>query len=531
MRNKPKQSRKILAPAVARAGVAPAVVSADGSNVEIYGTLNKRKLGRKFNGVREFIMSILTGSVFFLATANSPVHASTEAELLKILKDKGMLTQPEYEILIQKLEEERLEDRAEKRQTRQKAAITEAKREEEAKKEIKATYKDGITWESGDKSTSFSVNGRVQLDYRDFGSPDGAFTNTFDIRRARLSAKGKFLKYYSFVVEGDFGSTTVLTDGYFDIAWWKPATLRFGQFKTPISLEEQTSSRFIDFLERSFVNNFNLTPSRERGAMVHGEPVMGLTYGLSVTTGQGQNNNETSATADGVDVDGRVTANIAEFIGQKSAVYHVGGSFSRGDQPATLTPASQRTEARGVTFFVPSAFSGTGDVERTRYGIEGAFALGPVKLQGEYANANFDGTSAGSVGFDRDINAYYASVLWLVTGENYADSYKGGKFDRIRPKVSFAPGSGGFGAWEIGARYSKFDASDFRSTNPVGTGVLPAGFSNQAKAWTVGLKWIVNPNTRFLVNYIKTDFYQPFTSNGIVVNDEKAITLRAQIDF
>ncbi len=467
-----------------------------------------------------------------LAIAASSAHATVAEELLQILKGKGTLSQQEYETLSKKVEEERLEERVEKRQARQKASIAEMKREEEAKKEIKASYRDGLSWESGDKATSFSVNGRVQLDYRSFSGEERAFTDTFDVRRARLGAKGKFLKYYSYAVEGDFGSSASLTDAYLDIAWWKPATIRLGQFKSPMSLEELTSSRFIDFQERSFVNNGSLTPGRERGAMVFGAPVTGFRYVVAVTTGEGQNNNESSATADSPDIIGRVTFNLAEVIGHKDAVYHLAFSGAQGKQTPVLDPASQRTEGRGITFFNPTAFTGTGDIDRTRYGLDAALALGPVKFQGEYSNANFDGTSALGVKYDRDVNAYYASLLWLITGESYASVYRGGNFgNRLRPKASFTPGSGGLGAWEVGVRYSKFDASDFRSTNPVGTGVLPAGFTNEAEAITIGLKWIVNPNVRFLLNYVKTDFETPVTSNGVNVGSEKAITLRSQIDF
>ena len=80
-------------------------------------------------------------------------------------------------------------------------------------------------------------------------------------------------------------------------------------------------------------------------------------------------------------------------------------------------------------------------------------------------------------------------------------------------------------------RFSKFDASDFKTTNVAGTGVLTAGLTNEADAWTVGLKWLPNPNTRFLLNYIDTDFETPVTINGVTEDREKALLMRAQFDF
>ncbi len=41
----------------------------------------------------------------------------------------------------------------------------------------------------------------------------------------------------------------------------------------------------------------------------------------------------------------------------------------------------------------------------------------------------------------------------------------------------------------------------------------------------------VNPNTRFILSYVQTDFDTPVTINGITSKSEKAATLRAQFDF
>ncbi|MGH8671995.1 MAG: porin, partial [Burkholderiales bacterium] len=228
-------------------------------------------------------------------------------------------------------------------------------------------------------------------------------------------------------------------------------------------------------------------------------------------------------------------------------VYHLGGSFSEGDLTA-FSPAAQRTSSRGFTFFAPTAFTTvTGsDINRTRANAELALAYGPVKFQAEYANVNFDGRAASGTAFDKDIEAYYASLLWLVTGEKYAAAYKDGVFGRIVPQSNFNPfQAGSWGAWELGVRYEDFDASDFTlfsSAVPaglVGTGVISnsatAATTNEADAWTLGLKWIPNPNVRFLLNYVKTNFETPVRVNNNgkteIFDDEDAVTFRAQIDF
>ncbi len=170
-------------------------------------------------------------------------------------------------------------------------------------------------------------------------------------------------------------------------------------------------------------------------------------------------------------------------------------------------------------------------------------AYGPVKVQGEIWQAQYEGiTAPGGVAYDRKLDAFYISLGWMITGEAYADSYRGGVYGRLRPRNNFSmEDGGGWGAWEFGLRYSAFDGGDFTTTNAAGTGVLGPGSAtlsppvtvstNKADAYTVQLKWLPNAYTRFLVNYVQTNFDTSVTANGETTDNEKAITLRAQFDF
>jgi len=420
----------------------------------------------------------------------------------------------------------------------------------ESKKKAEGTvgFKDGFKINSGDGKSSMGIYGRIQLDSRQYSDTSGAstananVTDTFDIRRAYLGAKGTFKKYYDWEVTADFASqsnTSHLDVAYFNVNYFdKKAMFQFGQFKLPYSLEERTSSRFIDFQERSFVNNTSLTPGKEQGFMIHGTPLTGVNYGLAFTTGQGKNVDDVDQREDGKDTIVHLDTNIAEIMGNKEAIYHVGGSYGRGDlAPAVIGP--QRTEARGNDFFTTAAPTGT-SMERKRYNIEVLAAYGPVKLQGEYGKASFEGANGTGVSYDKSLDAYYAEALWLVTGEKYADSFKGGKFDRITPKNQFNPDFSSLGAIEVGIRYSEFDASDFITAANGGvanTPLLTAASAtqtrtNKADAYTVGLKWIPDANARFLINYVSTDYETPvLIATGKTVSMEKGLMFRAQYDF
>jgi phosphate-selective porin OprO and OprP len=414
--------------------------------------------------------------------------------------------------------------------------------ESKKKAEGTVTFKDGFKINSGDGKSNMSINGRIQLDSRHYQDTSGAtaatanIADTFDVRRAYLGAKGTFKKYYDWEVTADFAAqsnSSHLDVAYFNVNYFeKKAMFQFGQFKMPYSLEERTSSRFIDFQERSFVNNTSLTPAKERGFMIHGTPFTGVNYGLAFSTGQGKNTNETDQREDGKDIIVHLDTNFAEIMGNKEAIYHVGGSYGIGDL-APAVQGAQRSEARGAEFFSTVAPNGT-TMERKRFNLETALAYGPVKLQGEYGRATFEGQNAASVSYNKDMSAYYAEALWLVTGEKYADSFKGGKFDRITPKNNFNPDFSSLGAIELGIRYSEFDAGDIKlaAASDANTPILAANKTNKADSLVLGIKWIPDPNARFLLNYVHTDYdTDVLWATGKTVGKEKAITMRAQYDF
>lgn len=500
-------------------------------------------------------LAITTIAAGTIAGAQGVAHAEEEAadagrrdpmvELLEKLKEKGIISEEEARTLSGDTPEERIRRRAENRKKAQREA-EEAAKAEAAKERFLGRFNNGISFETPDRRSGFTLGGRVHLDYRQFTQDTAA--STFDVRRAYLTMQGKWNEYLTWDVTGDFAQSTVALDvGWLNIAYSDAVQVRFGQFKMPFSIEELSSSRFLDFQERSLVNG--LVPQKERGAMIHGIPMPGITYGLALSTGQGKNNNDQVAPRSSPDLVGRVTVNIAELLDQQAkAVYHFGLAATDGDLP-TGFGLSQRTEARGLTFFNTANFTGQ-DVHRRRVGAETVLAYGPVKFQGEFVKAGFNGRSVAGTNFDRDVTAYYAELAWMLTGERYAETYRNGVNGRMVPISNYTPGAtNSWGAWEIGVRLSSYDASDFKSTNAVGTGVLAAATAsgttpsataptNKANSLTLGLKWYWNPNLKFYLNYTRTKFDTDVTVNpnyagasNFTTDQEKAVTFRAAFDF
>ena len=469
------------------------------------------------------IKKILAG--IFASTVAFTAHADSTTDIVDALISKGVLTEEEGKLITKGHDSKK-------------------------KNQLEARFKDGITLSDEKGDNTLSIGGRLHTDYRMFTNdqPNDVASvptnsanqsDTFDIRRARIELKGKFNKNFDFLLATDLAGTSagntngILDQAFINYTYDKPFQIRVGQFKAPMNLEKVTSSNNIDFMERALVNQ--LAANEDRGVQFHGV-LPGYTYALAVTTGEGaKNRNDADPRVDNVEFVGRGTVNFAELKSDKTAVYHLGlsGSYtelSKGTSNGYLSGTSAvRTEARGINIFtMPTISAANGidnSIERTRVGLEGAVAMGPVKLQSEYIRNTFKGqTSSG--GFNNDINAWYAEALWLVTGETYADSYKEGAWSAIKPKNNFEFGKG-LGAWEIGARYTKFDAKDW-----VGfTGLSTTSNTTGADSWTAGAKWILNPNTKLMLNYVHTNFDTPITVGTDQLMSEKAVMARMQWNF
>jgi len=112
---------------------------------------------------------------------------------------------------------------------------------------------------------------------------------------------------------------------------------------------------------------------------------------------------------------------------------------------------------------------------------------GPLSLQGEYHHV--------IVYESDDLNfwGYYLYGSYFLTGENRRYNKSNGTFTRIEPKHNFRPFKGGWGAWELGLRYSYLDLN---------SGGIKGGKETN---FTVGLNWYLHPKMRFMFNYIRAN--------------------------
>lgn len=507
---------------------------------------------------------ILKNTLLFLAlsaalTVSAKSHADSE-ELLDILKNKGVLTDDQYQELRQESREKRRVEALEK------ATVKDER--EKSRQNFTAKFKDGLTLENADGSNSISIGGRLHTDYRSFSGSYGSESagvptnsanqsDTFDVRRARIELKGKFQDRYEFLVSADLASpsngntSSILDQAYVNYKYDKPYQFRFGQFKMPMNLEKMTSSNQIDFMERGIANQ--LAANEDRGMMFWGVPQDGITYAAAISTGEGaKNRNDVDTRADSPEYIARGTVNFAQLLSSPNNVVHLGVSGStttlaKGTANGYFSGTNSiRTEARGINFFtLPTINSVAGldnTIDRTRIGLEAALAHNNFKLQSEWIRNNFQGKNSGTASFDKNVDSYYVEGLWIVTGERYADFYKDGAWGTYKPSNNFDWGSGGRGLWEVGIRYSKFDASDWADFAAASGGAGSGASANvtrinltnstlQASSWTAGVKWVMNPNTRVMLNYVRTNFDTPILLGTKTNDTEQAVMARVQWNF
>jgi phosphate-selective porin OprO/OprP len=451
-----------------------------------------------------------------------PAYADDYLDTLKILKDKGILTQTEYDSKIQ-AHEEKAENRKFIEQRIDKD-VSDSVKYRQARVNDGSVAENGIGLKSKDGNNTIQLTGRLHMDYRQY-SPDygtgqttDSYQNLAEVRRSRFGVRGQFAKDFKYQLLANFGNdagssstTTTADEMWVNYAANPEVQFQFGLFKMPFSLEQLTSSNNIDFMERSLIGNTDgeFIPAKETGFMLHGIPKPGLLYQVALSRGRANKD----ATNDGFDYIGRIATNVAELQGNKNYILHLGAAYSTGDIKSGVIPASGRTESRSQSgWFTGSALSG--NTTRTRQGLEAAFAYNGLKVQGEQFQFNYDPTT----GNDQKINGYYVQAVYNLTGESH--SYKDGTFGWIKPNNPID--KGGRGAWQVGVRMSEFDASDI---------TVATGKSNRATAMTYGVTWFATDNLRFMLNYVDTKFDSLVGSSGSRVNGDRAVMFRSQLSF
>ncbi len=455
-------------------------------------------------GIFAFILVLFACSLAFASKANGDEKSVTE-KILNILIEKGIIDEAQYQDLMTQLKEE-------------------AKKKE--KKKVRCGYKRGFYIESPDKGHKIKLTGRFHGDFKAYFG-DHPDNDSFFVRRARLCMKGTFYKHYDFMVESEFGKGKAqLNDGFMNIHYTKKFQIKFGQFKTPFSMEELHSDNWIDFIERSLANK--LVPSRDIGLMVHGSLFDDAVY-YQAGVFNGYKKNVASDKDNGKD--GALRLVVAPFKFFNIDILkelRIGGAITYGNEELEASDwwnKGKLTTAAGTTYLKVDS-SALQDGERFRKGVEFYWAYGPVNFKGEYIHVSLNNLKLGGYNKDVYLQGGYLSLSYNITGEKFV--YKNGKPGRVIPKNNFKLDFSSLGAIQVGIRYEflKADKDLFKYGY-----VDSSKYTDKAQVITFGLNWYPNDMVRFMFNYYHAEFDDDIVVSDQKISDEDVFLSRFEIVF
>ncbi len=428
--------------------------------------------------------------------ANASAGGTVVERLLDILLQQKTISSSQYDDL---LDQARREEAAAAARLADAAKTPETAPVSTAPPEWKFGWSNGFKLERTDGTASLKFGGRIQADGAVIAESNGLSNdlralggegqgNGVEFRRARLYFEGTLYERLFFKAQYDFaGGDPAFKDVYVGLNGLGPVgKLQVGQFKEPFFLDEMISDDYITFMERPLPNVF--APDRNVGVMAMNtaaEDRMLWQLGVFRDT-NAVGDAFSSFTRSDWDLAARVTG-LPIWADEGRQLLHLGLGYVhrfRGQN----TAFSQTPEAHLADSFVNTGTIPASDTDV--FDIELAYVQGPFALQSEYTNSLVNGDQGQD---NLDFWGAYAQVSYFLTGEHKVYEQDNGRFGRIKPKANFDPAKGGWGAWEIAARYSYLDLNDSN---------IRGGRLSDVSA---GINWYLYPNARIMLNYIHAE--------------------------
>lgn len=264
---------------------------------------------------------------------------------------------------------------------------------------------------------SIVLAGYTQIRYQNL--EESSKNSGFDIRRARLDAKGNFSPYFGYRLQTDFAGTSTgafakLLDAYAEVKLADYFNLTIGQQKVALSYENQVSDNKSESIDRSQV---------VEALVARGKDVIGNHNGRDI----------------GIQVNGNLFKTNDRFL----AEYYVGLYNGAGINTATDNNKNKDVAARLVLHPIPgldlggSYYDGVGNYlvnstdtktqnrGRTRWGAELGYEWNGLSLHSEYLE-----------GKDNDISrsGYYVQAAYYILPQKLQAIAKYDNYDPNKDK-------------------------------------------------------------------------------------------------
>ena len=423
----------------------------------------------------------------------------------------------------------------------------------------KVTKTNTPTWKgapefAGDNGWKFKLRGRLQYDVGYVENPNDAVATrnlgfNSRARRLRLGAEGSIPGGFNYKAEVDFANNNAL--GYGDVLLsyapsGKPWSVTIGNHETFQSLEQITSSRFVNFLERAQMNE----------AFGHGRR-LGISGGYASLDGvfrvnAGVFNEALGAT--NFDNDDWLFGARATYSPQAlGGMLHVGANFQHREFQSNALNFQYRNrpfvQTTDIRFVDTGAVAASSD---NVYGVELAGIFKSLHFASEAQWAKVNAVTPADVlnGLDSVAGATryagnpgyfsaYGEVGYWLTGETRG--YKNGAWDRTKVLNPFD--KGGWGAFGVNARYDYLDLRDRVATGTPATSFAAPNFVNGGTqtGYLLSLIWQPIDYVRFTAQYTRAEIEGgPRAAAVVPVSGDPAaereynldvFALRAQFDF
>ena len=337
---------------------------------------------------------------------------------------------------------------------------------------------------------------RVQADAAAFfGAPSYAdpIGDGISIRRARFAVKGQMDENWYGEFDMDLANGLVeLKDAivrYTGLPNWE---IQVGNFKENFSIQRNTTSRYLQFMERPMVCSA-LTPSRHFGlnakyakdwiwasAGIFGPEIAGAEEWQYIA-----DNNKDFGYNSGMSLTGKLV--FRPLYKMDNASLHIGAAASyRTPKASAEKYGFYRASSRNSTSINRKKYLDTSDLPDYDHNL-----VWTVELAGHYKGLRYEAAYVqDNVSFKADaadpapkmFNGWYAQAGYLLFGGTQRYDANGGKYTKIKPGRKW-------GDIELCARY---EYCNLNSGNV---------FGGAAEAYTLGLNYWVTNNVKMQVNY------------------------------
>ena len=369
-----------------------------------------------------------------------------------------------------------------------------------------------------------------------------------NFRRAQLGLQGKLFGDWSYYVNVDYGSggsTGTETPGHIQQAYieydgFGPFVFRIGAHPPSTGLDDSYAASDQLLLERSapgdLTRNMAGGDGRDSVELLY---VGDRLYGSLAYTG-----NKVQETSFVSDEQQAVVGRLAYSPIANSDwrwLVSVSGTdvFRPGDSNGTLASPRPFSISNPPEVNIDDnstklvSVSNANVTDAWAWNLESAVTYQNVLAQAGYFKYGIDQRGVASLrgqGFD----GWYVEGSWVLTGESRGYSAANAAFTGPKPRVNFSPEGGGWGAFELAARYSTLDLND--NAGVIG-GAPPAGGvrGGEQRIGTIGLNWYPNPVLKFTLQAQNVQLSRigtlGTTPNANIGQNFNTIAFRSQLAF